>query len=615
MQIDLNAHNTKVALSGASWERGIHSIEVDGRKMPFLLPAMGAHHFFTGVWPLPSDHVDYEPHEAAGRLERLAEGKAEWHQPETAYSKVEIRLGYEIVEQGVVDLRFETTAHAESYPLDYVGVFFGAIAPLGGQRGLHLVVEQEQALRWRYFQAGGDCWTTRENAVLGPGMESSPRADGHPPTYYFAESATRFALPIQVARWRDLYWALEVDDDNIAFADVLMGTAVGGPSWDVFWRLKAKQQRTLRARLTVRPWRGWEEVEERYRGWEGCLQPDFSIVPDSYDTKQAFAVPVEVALDPGSGLQLSRRLYEERGRKMLEDLDLLSLCSVGCVGNTSQNAGVDDASSRDHIWGPYLSFFLPPDAWDAHGERLQKAVSAMPDEVDGVAWNGYGGPEPRWTRVWEIGAFMHWLTGYAKRPALDEEWLPYLQQQNFLGRRWTERLFDAGQGVVFHDPQKQFTDIWRHWVGYPPPNIHKALVARSLFRVWNAGPEYNLTRIFDRGDAAAFAQCRARFVDEVMELACCWNERYVPAFKWRVTHFARLPICPVAVREGLQEMALVQDREAIAVALRIVDSVKLLMKDLYHLPQRPAEPLSVYAHAVHASIEDEAVREATQLNW
>ena len=58
-----------------------------------------------------------------------------------------------------------------------------------------------------------------------------------------------------------------------------------------------------------------------------------------------------------------------------------------------------------------------------------------------------------------------------------------------------------------------------------------------------------------------------------------------------------------------------EERAALAQGGQVVESIKLLMKDLYHLPQRLDEPLSSYAYAVHASIEDEAVREATPLDW
>lgn len=184
------------------------------------------------------------------------------------------------------------------------------------------------------------------------------------------------------------------------------------------------------------------------------------------------------------------------------------------------------------------------------------------------------------------------------------------------GWRWTERMFDAGQGEAFHDPGKAFSERWRHWTGYPPPDVHRALLARSLFRVWNAGPEYNLARALRRGDGLAFAQCRQRFVDEVLELAFCWNERYVPAFKWRAAHFRRLPTVPVTVREGLETIHAAADApEQLAAAGRVVQSIKRLIGDLYHLASPPDEPLSSLAHAVRAMIADEAVRNHASLDW
>jgi hypothetical protein len=169
---------------------------------------------------------------------------------------------------------------------------------------------------------------------------------------------------------------------------------------------------------------------------------------------------------------------------------------------------------------------------------------------------------------------------------------------------------------VFHDPDKLFTEQWRHWTAYVPPEIHRALLARSLFRVWNAGPEYNLTRAQARDDRLAFALCRSRFVDEVLELAFCWNERFVPPFKWRAAQFRRLPICPIAVREEIDRLSKTSGvAESTRAARTIVQSIKRLMKDLYHLPSGMEEDLSVYAHAMHASIEDAEVRKHTPLEW
>ena len=193
-------------------------------------------------------------------------------------------------------------------------------------------------------------------------------------------------------------------------------------------------------------------------------------------------------------MALSRRLFEQRGRPILTQLGLLDRCSVGCIGGTSQNAGLDDETSHDHVWGPYLTFLLAEDAWCEHHQRLEEAVREMPDEVDGRRWIGYEGPEPRKTAVWQMDAFLHMLTGLDRRPESDREWLEHLCRASFLGGRWTERLYDAGQGEIFHDPDKQFTERWRHWTAYVPPDIQRALLARALFRVWNAGPEYNLRR-------------------------------------------------------------------------------------------------------------------------
>ena len=288
---------------------------------------------------------------------------------------------------------------------------------------------------------------------------------------------------------------------------------------------------------------------------------------------------------------------------------------MACIGATSQNAVMDDAVSRDHMWGPYLTFLLPDQAWREHGRRLKRALTHLPDRVEDVEWRGYGGPEPRQTNAYEILGFLSHLTGYRTPPKHDADWLPHVTEQGFLGRRWTERLFDAGQGAVFHDPSDQFRDLWRRFVRYPPPNIQRALLSRALFRIWNAGPEYNLSRAWRRGDMATFAQCRSRFVDEVMEAAFCWNESYVPAFKWRVAHFHRLPDCPAEIREGVLSLAVHPPTEGVLeIADVVTNGVKQFVGNRFSLSAHD-RPLSVYAHEIHAGIVNPAVRQATSLDW
>ena len=323
-------------------------------------------------------------------------------------------------------------------------------------------------------------------------------------------------------------------------------------------------------------------------------------------------------MDVGSlrGLELSRRLFEQRGLALLDRCGVSGVCSVACVGGTSQNAAMDDDVSRDHCWGPYLTFLLADDAWRRHGDRLKRALQDLPDRVGRVVWRGYDGPEPRRTNVFEIVRFLSDLTGYREPPVHDIDWLPYLTAQGFLGRRWTERLFDASQGAVFHDPGNQFTDSWRRYVRYPPRDIQKALLARVLFRTWNAGPEYNLARAWQRGDLPGFAQCRSLFVNEVMEMAFCLNKSFVPAPKWRAVHFERLPDCPATIRKGVSSLAVAPPTEqALIVANDVVQAVKRVVSNRFSLSKTADEPLSTCAHAIHQQIDNRTIRQATVLDW
>lgn len=616
MPIKLSGYNTEVTLSGKPWQRGVQQFVVNGLEIPFLLPALSAHHFFTGVWPPPPDAIDYEPHESPGVLQRITGTKAVWHQSATAYARVETQIEYHLTGPGSLEIQIETRSHATSYPFGYVGLFWGTIAPPGGQRGFHTIVADAAGkLDWHYFCGHGDNMAPARNTILGSQMSSLLHSSNHPPTYFFAESKRKFALPIQVARWRDLYYCLEVDNLDIAFTDVLMGTAVGGPSWDVYWCLQPGERRQIRCRLTIGPWAGWQAIKERYQHWPGCVEPTFQIKSTGQSTLQPLTLPVQPKLELDSGLALSKRLYEERGKSILEELNLLSICSVGCFGGTSQNTGLDDAVSRDHIWGPYLTFLLPTQHWAEHHERLRAKIQEMPDEVQGHAWVGYNGSDPRKTNVYEFNTFLQLLTGLSHRPQTEQEWLPYLTKSSWLGRRWTERIFDAGQGQVFHDPQKQFTQLHRHWTGFVPPNLHKALLARAIFRVWNAGPEYNLQRLSAR-DPVMFRLGVAWFVNEVMDLAFYWNEQYVPFQKWRLEHFLRLPICPVPVTSGIEALSNLLDAEqCLAITAAMIDAIKLLMQDLYHLPLSRSLPLSTFAHAIHEQIEDVEIKQATGLEW
>ena len=111
-------------------------------------------------------------------------------------------LGRGMYFQGAIDILFETTSHAEKYPYDYVGLFWGTVVQEGGQRGFDtLVKDGEAGVRWSYFSASGDATVTDRHTILGPDMDVPEHDPKHPQHYYFAQSGKRFTLPIQVGRW------------------------------------------------------------------------------------------------------------------------------------------------------------------------------------------------------------------------------------------------------------------------------------------------------------------------------------------------------------------------------------------------------------------------------
>ena len=314
------------------------------------------------------------------------------------------------------------------------------------------------------------------------------------------------------------------------------------------------------------------------------------------------------------GLELSRRLFEQRGHPLLQQLDLLNVCAVGCFGGTSQNANLDDDWSRDHMWGPYLTFVLKGEAYNEHASALEQAIAKMPDEIDGVHWIGYDGPEPRRTGVQEAHSLLRLITGLDGPVASEGDWIPLIERNGFLGRRWTEQLFDAGQGAVFHGTW--FEEMWRDWTKFVPINVKLALISRSVFRIWNAGPTYNLNRLIARKDAIGTLLCTSRFVDEVMELGFTLSDEFTPAFKWRSAHFQRFSVFSKETKTTIARLVEVKDvEEILSIARSIESEIKSILRSMFSVRCGQRTDLSMYAHAIKRKIRNKRVKDMTNLDW
>ncbi|MBQ1105269.1 hypothetical protein ACH4MN_29380 [Streptomyces anulatus] len=75
------------------------------------------------------------------------------------------------------------------------------------------------------------------------------------------------------------------------------------------------------------------------------------------------------------GLDLSRTLYKEAVRPIL-DAEYPGLrYAAARIGSGSEVLGFDTARSADHEWGPRLDLFLEPADAAAHGERLHRLLA------------------------------------------------------------------------------------------------------------------------------------------------------------------------------------------------------------------------------------------------
>lgn len=60
MNVELNGYNTRLLLCAEPWKNGILRLVVGEKvEIPFLVPALTCHHYFTGVF---SSAAPYEPH-------------------------------------------------------------------------------------------------------------------------------------------------------------------------------------------------------------------------------------------------------------------------------------------------------------------------------------------------------------------------------------------------------------------------------------------------------------------------------------------------------------------------------------------------------------------------
>ncbi|MEI5034038.1 DUF4037 domain-containing protein [Streptomyces sp. S1A(2023)] len=249
------------------------------------------------------------------------------------------------------------------------------------------------------------------------------------------------------------------------------------------------------------------------------------------------------------GLDLSRILYEEAVRPVL-DAEYPGLrYAAARIGSGSEVLGFDTARSADHEWGPRLDLFLEPADAAAHGERLHRLLAErLPKQVRG--WPTHfrhadpdgpvghmeltDGPVHHRVLVADVGGWLHDQLGLCAGPGGElpapavRDWLAMPQQ----------RLAETTGGAVFHDGVGTLTRA-RQELDWYPDEVWRYLLACQWQRI--SQEEAFVGRCAEVGDELGSAVVAGRLVRDLMRLCLLLGREYAPYGKWLGSAFARLP--------------------------------------------------------------------------
>lgn len=244
------------------------------------------------------------------------------------------------------------------------------------------------------------------------------------------------------------------------------------------------------------------------------------------------------------GLELSRLLYEEAVRPVLDSAYLGLRYAAARVGSGSEVLGFDSARSADHEWGPRLNLFLAPDEAAEHGARLRRLLAErLPKHIRGWPTHfRHADPEvPIGQMELTDGAVDHrvsvdglgdWLRAHlgteATAPTV-RDWLAMPQQ----------RLAEVTGGAVFHDGLGTLGAV-RARLAWYPDQVWRHLLACQWQRI--SQEEAFVGRCAEAGDDLGSAVVAGRLVRDLMRLCLLLERTYAPYGKWLGSTFGRLAV-------------------------------------------------------------------------
>ncbi|GAB1644362.1 DUF4037 domain-containing protein [Krasilnikovia sp. MM14-A1259] len=249
-----------------------------------------------------------------------------------------------------------------------------------------------------------------------------------------------------------------------------------------------------------------------------------------------------MSVDFISGIELSRRLYDDAVQPMLSRYLPNLTYSAALIGAGSEVLGFDTQRSTDHDWGPRLHLFLTADDVARHGARIDDLLSKwLPATIAGYPTSLV--PTEHGTRHLRhtTGCVQHgvviaelgiWLTGH----------LGFNPLTGITPRDWlatpTQSLAEVTYGAVHHDGLGVLHTA-RRALDWYPDDVWRYVLACQWQRISQEEPFVG--RCGEVGDELGSAVVAARLVRDLMRLRLLIDRTYPPYSKWLGTAFARLP--------------------------------------------------------------------------
>jgi hypothetical protein len=242
------------------------------------------------------------------------------------------------------------------------------------------------------------------------------------------------------------------------------------------------------------------------------------------------------------GLELSRALYTEAVRPLLDAHHPGLPHAAARIGSGSEVLGLDTPRSVDHDWGPRLELFLAPADVTRLGSALDDLFrTRLPTRIEGWPTNFVpptgrirtmaetDGPVAHRIEITSLGPWLADRLGFDPRAGVTTA--------DWLATPW-QRLAEITGGAVYHDGIGELTDVRRRLRWYPA-DVWRYVLAAVWQRIGQE--EAFVGRTAEVGDDLGSRMLAARQVRELMRLGLLLDRRYPPYHKWLGSALAHVP--------------------------------------------------------------------------